>query len=104
MRHLLRLQSPTDVDDGEGGQTVTWTSLGTVWGQVLPISSREAAQAGAVQLLATHRVLVHYHTRFTARQRLDRVDPTGTQLEVIGLRDPDGYQRYLELECAEVVS
>jgi len=102
-RHYLRVRIPTPVDDGEGGQTVTWRNGTSIWADIRPISTREQALAGAVQTIATLRVFTHYDARLTADRRLARVSPEGTELQILGVRDPDGRQRDMELDCAEVV-
>lgn len=105
MRDLVRLLIPTDPDDGEGGQTVTWPNTGPeFWAQVLPVTARESEIAGAVQSLATHRVSMHYDARIVSTARLARVAPSGITLQILGVRDPDGRQRMLDLDCAELIT
>ena len=102
-RHYLRVRIPTTTDDGEGGQSVTWRNGAGIWADVRPVSAREQAIAGAVQSIASHRVFTHYDSRITVERRLARVAPEGTELQIVGVRDPDGKQRDLEIDCAEVV-
>ena len=104
MRDLLRLLVPTATDDGEGGQSVTWPTTGVeFWGDVVPITARESEIAGAVQSLATHRVSTYYDARITGTSRLARVAPSGVTLQILGVRDQDGRQRMLEIDCSEVI-
>jgi SPP1 family predicted phage head-tail adaptor len=102
-RHLVRVLIPSASDDGAGGQTVTVTDGPLLWANVQSVSSREQAIAGAVQTVATHRVQMPYDTRVTALRQFERVAPTGTTLQILGVRDVDGRQRMLEVDCAEVV-
>ena len=102
-RHYLRVRIPTIADDGEGGQSVTWRNGAGIWADVRPVSAREQAIAGAVQSIASHRVFTHYDARITVERRLARVSPVGAELQIVGVRDPDGKQRDLEIDCAEVV-
>ena len=102
-RHYMRVRIPTPTDDGQGGQSVAWTDGSSIWGDIRPVSAREQAIAGAIQTIATHRVTTHYDARLTVERRLARVAPEGTELQILGIRDPDGKQRVLELDCAEVV-
>jgi SPP1 family predicted phage head-tail adaptor len=104
MRDLVRLLVPVSADDGEGGQSVTWPTTGPeLWAQVLPMTARESEIAGAVQSLATHRVTMHYDTRITGICRLQRIAPTGVTLQILGVRDLDGQQRTLDVDCSEVI-
>jgi SPP1 family predicted phage head-tail adaptor len=104
MRDLVRLLVPVATDDGEGGQSVTWPTTGPeFWAQVLPMTAREQEIAGAVQSLATHKVTMHYDTRIVGTCRLARVAPSGITLQILGVRDLDGRQRMLDLDCSEVI-
>lgn len=103
-RHLVQLIIPVETDDGEGGQSVTWPGTGPeFWAQVVPMTARESEIAGAVQSLATHRVSMYYDARITGTSRLARVAPSGVTLQILGVRDLDGRQRMLELDCSEVI-
>ncbi len=102
-RHSLAIRIPVTTDDGEGGQSIVWTDGPQIWGNVLPISAREQSLAGAVQTLASYRVETHYDTRITGERRFKRLAPTGPELQILGVRDPDGKQRLMDVDCAEVV-
>ena len=103
MRHYVRVRIPTVTDDGEGGQTVTWKNGPGLWADIRPVSAREQAIAGAVQSIASHRLFMHYDTRITIDRRIARVSPAGSELQILGIRDPTGRQREIEVDCAEVV-
>ena len=104
LRDRVRLLVPVTTDDGEGGQSVTWPTTGPeFWAQVLPMTAREQEIAGAVQSLATHKVTMHYDTRITGTCRLARIAPSGVTLQILGVRDLDGLQRMLDVDCSELV-
>lgn len=103
MRHYVRVLIPVPVDDGEGGQTVTWTDGPGLWADIQPVSAREQAIAGAVQVIASHRVTTHYSECVRVERRIARVSPAGTELQVLGIRDVGGRQRVMEVDCTEVV-
>ncbi len=103
MRHYVRVRVPVPVDDGEGGQRVTWSDGLGLWADIQPVSAREQAIAGAVQVIASHRVTTHYVDCITVERRIARVSPAGSELQILGIRDLGGRQRMLELDCAEVV-
>jgi SPP1 family predicted phage head-tail adaptor len=103
LRHSLRIRIPVTTDDGEGGQSTTWTDGPQLWADVLPVSAREQSLAGAVQTIASHRVSAYYDARITGERRFKRLAPTGPELQILGVRDPDGKQRWMEVDCAEVV-
>jgi len=102
-RHLLTLQSLPQTDDTEGGQTGDWADVTQFWGDVQAISAREQSLAGAIQSLATYRVMTNYDARITGERRFKRIAPTGPSLQILGVRDVDGRQRWMEVDCSEVV-
>lgn len=103
-RDELQLLVPTQTDDGEGGQVVSWPDDGPqIWARVRPLSAREQAVAGAVQTLATHRVETYFDSRIVNEARFARIAPSGRQLQIVGIRDNDGTQRWLEIDCSEVL-
>lgn len=101
---LWTLQRPVTAADDAGGQDVTsYATVRMVWGRLQSVSAREQAQAGAVQTVATHRVTTHYTRDIVTTQRLAPKGWVGATLEILGVRDPDGAERELELDCAEVI-
>ena len=59
-RERITLQQKTLTTSASGEQQETWATLATVWAQVLPISGREMAQAGAVMSETVYRVRIRY--------------------------------------------
>jgi SPP1 family predicted phage head-tail adaptor len=104
MNSWVRVRRPVATDDGQGGQIITWTSGAAIPAETLPIDARERAIAGGVQIDASYSVSVRYQTGIEETYRLERLDPTGRDFEILGVRDPDGRKRWLELECKEVIT
>lgn len=97
----VQLQAPTTTDDGVGGQTVAWAPVEVLWAEFLPLSTREALQAGGLRALVPVVARLPYRATLAVTCRL--VDlRTGTTYEVQALRDVDGRQREHELELVEV--
>jgi len=103
MRSYVRVLVPTTTDDGEGGQSVRWDEGEELWADIRPLSAREQALAGALQSIVTLVAVTHYTTCVTTQRRLQRIDPEGPDLQILGVRDPDGRRRIVEMDCAEVV-
>lgn len=100
----MQVLEPVAPDDTEGGQEVDWQDTGPrLWVELRPLSAREQAIAGALQSIVTLRGEMHYTTCVTDKKRFRRIDPPGPDLQILGVRDPDGRRRILELDCAEVV-
>jgi SPP1 family predicted phage head-tail adaptor len=98
---FVTLLQPTTVDDGQGGQTVTWTEVSgasRVHAQIVPLSGREALLAGGagVQSVVTHRITIYDRDDVTAQWRVQGDDAT---YEITGLRKDDVW---MELDVVEV--
>jgi SPP1 family predicted phage head-tail adaptor len=106
LRHKCTVQTATAVDDGRGGQAVTWANtLTNVPCQFDPRSGREFYQAGAVQASPTYQVRVAYSSSITVKTRVYRAPsgPTYEVVQVIPVGRGDSY-RYLDLDVIEVDS
>lgn len=66
----LELQKKTQVSDGVGGFTNTYTTECTVWGSIWPTSSKEQLQAGQISGEITHRVRIRYRQVVRADWRI----------------------------------
>ena len=53
MTERLTLQREVYTPDGIGGQTKTWTTVGTVWAQVMPVRGAEPMIEGRVAATET---------------------------------------------------
>lgn len=57
-RHRVQVQRRALVSDGEGGHTETWSALGTYWGAVYPMSSKQAFEYNSINVNATHIIKI----------------------------------------------
>lgn len=97
----LRLETPTDADDGQGGVSEGWMAVTDLWGRVEPLRARAREEAGAAIAPISHRVTIRHREgvrhdmRFVFRGRF---------LMVRAMRDPDESRRYLICDCEEGAS
>lgn len=54
----LILESPTQVPDGAGGFTMSWTTVGTLWGEVLAGAGRDPAATEFTLSSVPYRITV----------------------------------------------
>lgn len=81
-RNRVEIQKYTTVDDGYGGQTITWDTqdkLPKVWAIIKPISGNERFSNNELQSTVTHKVTIRYQTQLkdtqdTATYRLKHDD------------------------------
>ena len=107
-RHLVTLQNPTVVVDGEGGFTTTWADLSPsqMWARIEPATASrlERVAAGTVQSAATHIATMLRHTGVTTKTRLTWVDRGETHTaHVTGVGPTERGDETVCL-CAEVIA
>ena len=94
--------------DAQGGQGSGWWTVGTLYGQVAPLTAVERLIAKGVAAIASYRVTIHYQPDLSPKMRLvwqkyAAAHPTTLEIEgVFPHPDPDLAHRYLVLECGEV--
>lgn len=99
LRHKLILQSRTDVSDGRGGRTTTWSDVEPVWASVEPLDGKEVFFAGATRQNITHRIRCRHRGSILARARFlfgARV------LEIVDVRNKIELGAEIEAICEEV--
>lgn len=70
LRHKVQIQNPSETGDSQGGAEFTWTTAGSAWAAIEPLSSREQSYQATIQISATHKVTMRYTPLVTNRSRL----------------------------------
>ena len=62
MRQRVTIEQPSESSDGAGGAVISWTSVATVWAEVMPLRSGnvEVLFAGQLEARGTHRITIRY--------------------------------------------
>lgn len=98
--HQVYLQAPAKTFDSEGQEVITWTTVGTVWAEILPLTGREYFQAKAANSELTHEIHIRYRRNLKTIWRV----LYGTRaLEILSVADVEEKHEELELLCKEVV-
>ncbi|WP_202615434.1 phage head closure protein [Rhizobium deserti] len=98
MTARLDLEAPQLLPDGQGGGTVTWEVVASLWARIEPVSFVVAEQAAAETGRITHRIWLAHRPEIAAGRRLRK----GARIFTIKLvRDPDETARYLVCQCEE---
>jgi SPP1 family predicted phage head-tail adaptor len=94
----LRLETPADAADGQGGVSEGWIAVTELWGRVEPVRASAREEAGVAIAPVSHRVTIRHREgvrndmRFVFRGRF---------LMVRTVHDPDESRRYLVCDCEE---
>lgn len=92
-RHRLMLQVADEIEDGAGGVTRTWESLGEVWAAIEPLSLDDRLLSDKQLGLLTHRILLRHRADITLSHRF----VLGVRVfSIRAVRDPDEHGRFLE--------
>ncbi len=89
---------PSRVSDGQGGWTVSYTTVGVVRGRLRPASAEERSVAAQEQRRISH---VLYVAAGEDIARGDLVTGDSVTVEVLGVREPSRAGQHLELDCQE---
>lgn len=102
-RERVQIQQRTSSSDGIGGQTASWSTLATTWGEIIPLDGRDEEHLSGDQVT----VLQAYH--FGLRYRTGaRPSPTmrliwrGKTLEIRTVVDDDALKKRIVVQCAEI--
>lgn len=101
LRQSLELQSFTDISDGRGGFSRTWSTTATLFASVKPASASRQIIAGTPQLIVTHQITIRYRDDISFDQRFvsdERV------FDIHAIYDVDETKRFLLCLCEEVKS
>jgi len=104
-RHLVSVDNPSRVPDGDGGFSETFSSASpaTMWARIEPAtaSNVERLVGNTVEGKITHLVTMLYHSGVGMTTRLTH---EGRYLFVRGMQNVDEIDRQLVLACEEVVA
>jgi SPP1 family predicted phage head-tail adaptor len=95
------LQAPTIARADDGAETITWTSLATIWAGIRSLRGREYWQARQVNSDVSHEVTIRYRARISPRFRLIF---EGRTFEILTIINSDEGRESLILMCKEVTA
>lgn len=93
------LQAPSVTKAADGAETVTWTTLSTIWAEIASSGGREFWQAKQANAEISHMVRIRYRARMSPRFRIVH---GGRVFQVLSVINPDEGQTDLILLCKEV--
>ena len=75
-----------------GGYDRSWSTLDTVWAEVIGVNGREAVIAQALQGVSAYRITIRYREDVTDA---DQIVHRGRELNIRSVSDPDGTREQL---------
>jgi SPP1 family predicted phage head-tail adaptor len=97
-RHRITLRRYSNVPDGKGGYTRSWSTLhADLPAEVVSLSGREAIIANALQGISNFRITTRY---VAGIQENDQVLYDGRELNIHNAEDPTGRRKELVIVCS----
>lgn len=100
MRNRLTIQQPVRTPDNQGGYSLSWQDVATVWADVRQLAGREYLMAQQLSTALSHQVSMRYRADVVPSWR--GVDEDGNVLDVHSVANPDGVKRETVLLCEQV--
>lgn len=98
LRNYVTIQQPASDQDDRGEDTATWTTLGQVYAEILPIGAREIDVARGFAPTVSHRIRIRYRSDVTTLMRITFDSRT---FAINGAVDQDGRKRELMIFATE---
>ena len=97
----LVLERPEETPDGQGGVTVGFATVATLWASIEPVTMRAEEAAGTLPVTVTHRIRLRRRDDLASGMRLRK---GVRRFAIRAFRDPDETGRYTLCDCEEIKS
>lgn len=100
LRQRVTIQQKSVARDGYGAETVTWTTLATVWASVEPLRGREFSEMRQTQAAIDTRIRLRFREDIEPQMRASW---DGHTYDIEAIIQPAYDRRETQLMCQEVV-
>lgn len=94
----LDLEAPVASPDGQGGATISWDVVATMWARIEPMTMSFDETAGQMRGQLTHRIWIRARDGVAEGMRFKK---GARGFTIRAIRDPDDSGRYLVCLCQE---
>jgi SPP1 family predicted phage head-tail adaptor len=101
MYDSIVIERPVVTVDGAGQSVTTWECVARVFSSVEAVSAAEQYQGEQPRQHGQYVVKIWYRQDVDESKGTWRISFAGRRLDILGVRDPDGRKRFLELTCVE---
>jgi len=98
LKKRLIIEQRTEVSDGAGGFTLTWSTFARVWGEIKPFSAKERFFAGKIDNPITHKITIR------KLENMDddmRIKFESRIFKILGFINVDEKDRFFEILAEE---
>ena len=101
--HMVDIQKNTPTQDDSGVPVESWSNQAVnLFARVTTPSGREGFRGGQVDAVGTHVIWMRWRGDITTEMRVYAHHLERT-FNVVAIRDPDGTQQFMYLDCKESV-
>lgn len=98
LRHRISIESPVPSSDLQGGETISWLPLRSIWANVRPVRGTEKYHAQSIKPEVTHVITCRY---FTGALSKCRIVLGSRHLYIDSVIDVNEQKRTLEMTAIE---
>ena len=98
LRHRVTLQRAVRTAGDGGTATLSWTSAGSLFARIEPVSGREVEIGDGIAARVTHQILVRHRDGLGAQMRFTEGNRV---FEIHAVLDIEGRRRWLQCLCEE---
>lgn len=98
LRTRLVAQAPVDTPDDTGAFTRSWTSVATLWAEVVPLAATQQFVAESIEVEISHHVTIRFRVDVVNGMRFLLGDRA---LLIRAVTDPEMRGRHLLCRCGE---
>ena len=98
LRHRITIQQATQVNDGMGSMTTTWSTLVTCWSAIWPVSAKEHVESDKIEMETSHRIRIRYYSGLDSSMRINFGSRTFKIISIINWEERNVYLDILAKE------
>jgi SPP1 family predicted phage head-tail adaptor len=98
LRHRVMLEAATRTADGAGGVTLTWSTVASLWAEIVPLKAEERAVGEGEGDLTLHRIVIRKRDDVSTG---DRFTLGARAFRIRSVTDMQEDARYLTCLCEE---
>jgi SPP1 family predicted phage head-tail adaptor len=97
LRHRLLVEEPVTTQNETGEEVINWLSHGRIWGEIEPLTGREALQAGMVSATLDTRITVRWSPLTDLMNAKWRLSHAGVVYNLVSVQQVDMGRRQIEI-------
>ncbi len=98
MRHRIILEKVASIPDGMLGMEDSYSTVDTIWGEIVPLKGLEQIESMKEGVTITHRIKIRYRKDIKGEWRIKFGDRYFNIISIVNVKERN---EYLDLICKE---